>query len=830
MIRSIYGIAFRFFKANRFVSISSVLSVTIATCIILIMTMFISNATQSYRGEIKKLYGNMDIMAGFNQEQGRLINSTLLNKITSIQGIEESSPVLIDRFHVELLQDDVYTIGAESDNLVKSRYHFTKNISGNEAIINSGLAEALHVTVGQSLIIEKRNFIVKEIIGDLNGQGPVTDILIIPRSTFKELKHTQPGVINEATYVLIKNQSGVDSFDITKVLRQVDQSLRIDIIEEDPDIKANFLSLRIYIMLLSLLVVIVTSLLILSNFQTYLYKYKQQFAIMRSMGAASYDLFKIIIIQCSIINILGGMLGYITAFVATKYSKTWFEQLFSISVESLTFNHMLAFTVLVACLVILELFMLIPAYRGSKILPLKMLQSNEQVDFAFSSIRRTLGKIVIYSGGFLLIFGKILASADTQVLLIILGLLLFIFGVFMMVPFYLSPLFMRLLPIIQKFFGKISFVAIKNVIPQVRKNTFVILILSLTMMIAVVGSTLMSTIQRNEANYIKGNYPTDIVITSRINDTSLINHLNLKSAVIQIEGVKGASSLLSSYSSISMMHDGSYVSLSYSLADIKGMINQGLLPDYDHKINNAVYISQKFATQYNISEGDTLELGKYSDAAQTILPKGQVTVVGIVNKLPGSLGEMFIDWSNEAYLGKFTTFSKMFISVSRPVEKIIGHLESLKGQFSGIQIDTYQKTMQKSKQMFYQRWSFFIIVLFVMLVSVLMGVINTLVNNFHTKRKEFAILRTLSVTRSGILRVVLTQVILYIFIGLFLGAGLGVLLSYSLMLIDPVSININYLMMGALAFTVTGMVIIVVGPYAIFLGRRSLPRELTQDG
>lgn len=829
MIRSIYGIAFRFFKTNRFVSISSVFSVTIAVSIILVMTIFVSNATQSYRDEIKKIYGNMDIMVGFNLEQGRQIDLKLLNQITLIPGIEQSSPVLIDRLRVDLLQDDVYTVGAESDDLVKSRYHFTESISDNEAIINAGLAEALNITVGQSLKVESRDFIVKEILDDIKGWGPVSDILIIPRSTFKELKYAQTGVVNESSYVLIKNQPKVNSYEIARWLRQIDQTLRIDIIEEEPDIKANFQSLRIYITLLSLLVVFITALLIISNFQTYLYKYKQQFAIMRSMGAVTHDLFKIIFIQCSIINLLGGTLGYIAAFIAINYSQIWFEQLFNISVEALIFNNSLALIVLVISIAILELFMLIPAYRGSRILPLKMMQSNEQADFSFSNMRRIFGRIIIFAGLFFLLFGKVLASADSQVLLILLGLLFLILGVFILFPFYLSPLLIRLLPLIQRLFGKVSFVAVKNVIPQVRKNTFVILILSLTMMIAVVGSTLMSTIQRNEANYIRGNYPTDIVITSRFNDPSLINYTDLKSAAIKVEGVIGASTL-SSYSSIRLMHDGSYVSFTYSLADLKEMIKQDLLPNYDSNSNDNVYITQKFASQYDIREGDILELGMYSDTMQKIIPTGQVTVVGIVKKLPGSLGDMLIDWSNETYLWEFTVLDRMFISVSQPVEQVIGQLEALKGQFPGIQIDYYEQTMEKSKQMFYQRWSLFIIVLVVMLVSVLMGIINTLVSNIHNKRKELAILRTLSVTRSGIIRVILTQVILYISIGLLLGAGIGVLLAYSLMLIDPVGIYINYQVMGVLAVTVTGVVILVLWPYSTYIGRRSLPHELTQDG
>lgn len=59
---------------------------------------------------------------------------------------------------------------------------------------------------------------------------------------------------------------------------------------------------------------------------------------------------------------------------------------------------------------------------------------------------------------------------------------------------------------------------------------------------------------------------------------------------------------------------------------------------------------------------------------------------------------------------------------------------------------------------------------------------------------------------------------------------IGVLLTYSLMLIDPVGIYINYQAMGILAVTVTGAIILVLWPYSIYIGRRSLPHEITQEG
>ncbi|MBS7731601.1 hypothetical protein KIN10_05610, partial [Vibrio cholerae] len=90
---------------------------------------------------------------------------------------------------------------------------------------------------------------------------------------------------------------------------------------------------------------------------------------------------------------------------------------------------------------------------------------------------------------------------------------------------------------IKKTLGNVSYIAIKNLVPQVRKNTFVILTVSAMMTIAVFGSVMLKTIQQNEENYLKEQYPTSIVLTSRLGYDSNIEQEDLKKKVQTISGV-----------------------------------------------------------------------------------------------------------------------------------------------------------------------------------------------------------------------------------------------------------------------------------------------------
>nr|WGD63216.1 peptide ABC transporter permease [Bacillus subtilis] len=138
-------------------------------------------------------------------------------------------------------------------------------------------------------------------------------------------------------------------------------------------------------------------------------------------------------------------------------------------------------------------------------------------------------------------------------------------------------------------------------------------------------------------------------------------------------------------------------------------------------------------------------------------------------------------------------------------------------------------SVKKSKGMFYQRWSIFIVVISVMLISIIIGVFSSLINNINSKRKEFAILRTISLSRSGIINVILTQITLYLLIGLLLGVFSGGLLTIVISLIDPGKIYINFSIIGLISGFMLIMGLIIFFPYARRLGNKKITLELTQD-
>ncbi|MEH7029748.1 ABC transporter permease, partial [Bacillus wiedmannii] len=447
MIKSVRGLSLRFFKTNKFTAISSIVSVMLAVSLIVTMIVFSSHAKQSVINEVKSLYGDMDLSVGYNPDQNKVIDKSLFRNIKNQENVEYMSKVFVNHLQVNKLNTAIYTVGVQNDSLSKSRYHFSKNLSNEEVTLNDGLAETLQVKVGEKVEIENKSYVVKEVLPDIEAGGSAPDILILSEGAVKQHVYEKTGKHSEATYVLIKAKENADVLALSNQIHKIDKELRIDIAEEDEFLKSNLASLHIFIVILSILILIITALLLMSNFEVFLYKYKSQFAIMRSMGATTKQLFKVIFIQCSVINFFGGIFGLLLAVISNRFLQSWLEHVFAFQINSISFDYEIAIVTVICSIFFIELFMIYPSYRSSKILPVKLMRENEESDFSNKKTRSIMGKFLLMSSIFLTVLGGFVANTgDTQAIVILIGTIFLVLGVYILFPIYLSSILIVYLP------------------------------------------------------------------------------------------------------------------------------------------------------------------------------------------------------------------------------------------------------------------------------------------------------------------------------------------------------------------------------------------------
>lgn len=826
MIHSLRGIALRILARNKSILSFSVISISLAVFLMITMFSFMANANRSIDHEVKLQYGEADMLVGYNNELGNeLSDQYMMDLIQSTGGVQQVSSVMLSRMYANDLAAPVAVAGIENDALSMSRYHFTAYPGREELILNESLAEELQLRVGSRMKVEGKAYTVTEIIGDsVAAAGTTSDLLLMNREEVRQVKAASAQYNAVSSYVMVQAADDTDLLVLSEQLQELEPGLTIEIATQDSTLKASLSLLGNYILVISVLIVMVISLLIVSNFEGMLHKYRFQFAVLRSMGAQTEQLFKMVFIQCTVTNGVGVLSGLLVSLLGYTYIIPWVSGLFLVPLTDIRFDVGVATMVAVASFIILELFMLIPAYRSTKILPLKMLEMNQNNDFKGRKGRKTLGKVLMAACLFFILFGIAFSgtpSANPELSFLI-GFLLFIWSMFTMVPVYLPGVLAKVSPVLKLLGGRVSYVAVKNLVPQVKKNTFVILTISLAMMIAVIGSSLLNTIYHNDRNYIKKQYAADIRVVDRLESSSSIDPEELMQRISQLEGIEEVSTV--SRLSPAKKENGERVD--YVLADLDELAAQRLLPDISN-VTNAVVVSKRYAEVHALSIGDPIRLSVYQDEdPENFKNAGTLTVAAITEPIQNT--DMYIDWSNAAFHTKFTVFGTAYIT---PVNEIaaLNQLEGIKGQFPTVDISSYAQALENSSNMYTRVWSFFLSAIIVIMLSVAIGVFNSLINNIYSKRKEFAVLRAISVDKKGLVQIILTQVLLYLCIGMFVGVTLGIILLYACRLIDTAPIHINAPFVAIIMGIMLALALAVFIPYASSLANKKVASELNHS-
>jgi len=824
-MKSLKGLAFRLFRANKFIVFSSILSIAIAAMLTLSMVLFSFNAQSTLQDELKQMYGDMDLSVGFDINQSKVVSPSLTEQILKNKNVEQLSRVSITHVTLNKINSSTYTAGVENSDLAKSRYHFKQFLNDDSIAMNKALAKTLHAKVGDKVSIEGHSFTLVEVINDLDATGIAPDMILMNQKKAKEYNRLNEHVHADATYLLIKAKKGTNVLTLSNQIKSYDKDLRIDITEQDPFVKNNLQSLQVFVIVLSFLVLIVTSLLIISNFELLLYKMKNQFAIMRSLGATTKQISQLIFTQSIIINFSGICIGLLGTFLSQKYVYAWMGKFFKISSSPTQFHLGIALIIALCSFIIIQLFLLIPSYRSAKILPLKVMQKNERLDFGYSKARVILFKILIGVSLFLLIASQVLPTrGEYGVFFLLIAAVVILLAFFIIFPVWLPKILEGLLPFGQKIFGQEYYIAIKNLIPQVKKNTMIVLTISSLMIIAVFGSVTLRTIQVTEQESLKNDFRTPIVVETRLSNTK-INARELTKAVEKLPDVESVSNF-STLGLAYLQEEDKNINIDYAVVDLERLQTQGLMSQLKSKpADNSLIISERFAKQNHLKVGQTVQLREFSEAKQAVEPNGSYIVTSIEKQMLNG-ADAYLDWNNGKLMD--VDFYSLYVD-SAHIKDAVNELEGIKSQFPELKISNYEQSVKQATSMFYQRWGIFIVVIATLIVCTMVGVFNSLANNIYSKRKEYAVLRTMGVKPKGIRNIILSQVTTYIIIGLIIGIVLGIILTYVLLLVDPGKLIIDYKILAAVIVTMITCSTILFTFLGNKIGNQNISLEITND-
>ena len=582
--------------------------------------------------------------------------------------------------------------------------------------------------------------------------------------------------------------------------------------EHNEFVLSNLRTLRAYMIVMSFLVLVVTALLVLVNLDILLYRLRHQIALLRSLGAATRQIVRIILIQSFAINLTGTVLGGIVAMFAMKDLFRLAERVFHLPAADPDPGSPVVPFIAAGCCLFFQLFTLIPAYRGTRILPLQLAEANERLDFGGGKNRGRRGLTAAATGITMYLFGYV----NDHYVLLFPGLLILLIGCLLLIPVAIERAIRGTWRIAGRRLGRLVRLTLKQMMPQARRNAFAIVSISLTVAIAVFGTTLLSTLNANHLRFLKERYEMPILVHNRLGSQSAIDPHSLRDTLLGFESIRDVrmeGALMHNYL---MLHDAK---VKITPVAMYSPLVEGLKDD-------ELVISGELAARCHLQAGDEIVIGAFDAELQEILPVGVYRIAKVSGDLEPS-DRVLMTWSNP--LNLLPAVSNLYIDPADEPQAL-ADLESLRGKYPELQITTLREQLAQAGEGFMQRWGIMVVALAVIVCCAMAGVLNGLMNQMLSKRKEFAVLRTVGVSPAGIVGNILVQVCLYVGLGIVLGGMLGVLMLVLVIALDPAPIAFHFPAIGRIGI---GMLLLTAATFAIagrYLATRSILREMAMDG
>ncbi|WP_016995090.1 ABC transporter permease [Lysinibacillus boronitolerans] len=818
------NIALKLFRAAWANVLTSISVITISICLVMTMTVYIWNANSQMKADIQALYGEMDLMVGYNPDQQKLLTTHQIEELSTLAGVTQVSRLSLAHTFVEHEKyTTFYTVGVENDDLVKSRYHFEANLGPNDAILSENVARLFNKRVGDSIHIQSKDFIVQEILPTIKGTDSPNIILLANDVVKAWMNNSQPQTAG--IFALIKTDEGRAKA-VGAEIKQQDPTLRVDVMSEYDAIKRNLQSLMVFMIVLSVFILLISSVLLLSTFQLLFYKIKEQLMILRALGASVKQVGRIVKLQLSLIISFGVMLGTTLSLVVIK---SWLPQLISLlHLPEAKTELPIVFILLIALssFIILQVMTKWQVAKSSRLLPLQIASENENLQLRWTKWKTIIVSIVGVSAVFFFLQAYLAGTGSDQgALFILLGTLLVCGILLLLIPYLFTAILHLALKPIRRVLGKEAYLACQQLMPQVRKNMPVVLSMIGLMVILTFGSSLMKTLQHNDLAYTESQYETAIKIDNELNDPTITPAI--------IDEIEALPSVQYAYAQsnnayIALQLGDEWLAENYTTIDIEKFMQLKKLPQIgEGNLQNGLVVTKGFAERYHLSVGDRITIGSYDFAAQQDRPSGELQIIGITDS-PIHRADIIVDWSSFLTAQDHPLIEDIMVETSHP-EQALAELSFLEERWPALKLTNKATILAQSNEMFFQRWSLFVGVFVILIAATGLGVLQTLLHTIYTKRSDYAIQRLIGLSPNGLMKLILTQVLSFVLYGLIVGTFLGFVLTRMLGFIDDGSpMSYDFLTLGLTSIAFLGSTLIVFTLLGYWMSRQKLANEIVE--
>ena len=793
------GIAWKLCKAAKVHVMTSICIIALSISLIVTMASYVTNAKEQLDSQIDAMFGDMDILAGYDAGNGQLVSDELYRLIVELPEVNMVSPLSLEMTEIEHLTS-VYTLGVENDELVKSRYHFTVDLTPETIVMSELLAEMVAVRVGDDVTLNGKLYEVSEVLPTPKGAQPV-NMAFVHNDELKEAGSV-------GLFMLIQTEA-VD--EVVSSLKELANGIRIDIVDEYNFIKINLLTLSVLIVMLSMFVLLISTMLLMSTMQLVMTKVKEQLMILRSLGASAQHIGKLVQQQLLLIVTVGVVSGFLLsiAFVSVGLPKVTVLMKLPEATATYPFQSALPIIVFIGCGLLL--YMRWQVRKALRILPMQLKVEAIEKPFKLTKWKVFLAGGMVVSGSLLMLIGQT-DTTGKAALQIVFGSIILALVVLMMMPYIFQWLLNCTLKPIRKLFGKEAYLALQQLIPQVKMNMKVVLSLVGLIVILVFGSAALKTLQTNDLNYNNERFESEWMLDNAAIDETLTYEFVEQLEQIDSVQVKAVTSM---GTSLRIGDEGYWYNLYATNFEKYGLVSNA----------QQIVVTEQYAAAKQLQVGDIVTPSFYDWPSDQEIVQQPLEIVKIVPH-PYNEEAAYIDWTS-SFAQKYMSIRTIHLDGLNDAS-VFAKVEDLLGYYPALQLLSKSVALQQSEEMFEQRWGLFVGVFVLLLVATIVGIIQTLLHIIYTNRSQYTIQRLLGLTPNGLVKLLCLQVLTFVLYGILVGIIVGGLLTKLLAVIDPVGpVLFDYAIVGAVSGVLLACMLIMLGLQGYVLSRSKLSEEMT---
>jgi putative ABC transport system permease protein len=705
-----------FLLKSKALTISCISSILIAVVLIISMLNLTMNAEASYGSKLRATYGNIDAIASYQTFSG--IPETIIEQIEASEGIKEISAGYFDAdFMIE--ENSVYLVGSDNSNMMKSRYHYKNDLLKGEVAVNSVLADCLHCKVDDTIKISGYDFRVKEIMEEVSGSAVNYTMAILNQVGLAQVLGKTP----ESNFMLIDVKDNYEMDFAVKNIRSIDGLLHLNIVEADELYKTSIEAFSIFIKALEVCVILVTGLFVASTMKRFIYKYNHDMAIIRAIGGNKKQIKVIFRHIINIINMLGCAGGFLISILLNKIILGLINKKLQLVEGDIRFFFFRSLIVVFFIFAFLTFILQVSIQKSFKVLPLEALMENELNQIG--KRKKRLKNYVFYR-------------------------------------------FSRL-------FGKDTFIMIKTMFTRFKENFLITGTIIIIVVISFIGGSLSSIIQKNNNEYLKREYLTDIIVTS---STPML-YKDIIEYYEQLQSTEGI------YASLTLSPgvDASFQNkpLRFKMADFNSMQKQGILKN---KIagSNPIILSDEIAEKFKVSVSDEINvttppeyiLDSKGLVAGTLKNQSEVRMQ-VTEVLPKNIlqyNDAFIDIHCIDFVLENDVLDRIYINGDSDIAEQI--LSQIKNRYTGIKWSNLEEVKKAADKALNERFVMFEVVVCILIIIAGLGWVNAIRHTILSRNDEYKVLRIHGMTIARLRKMLMKHILLYLLIGIVLGIGFGI--------------------------------------------------------